>query len=435
MSTAATHPWLENLLAGRRELPEQPQARLNRLRADALERAHSLTLPTLRDEDWRFTDLAPLYALAFRPAAPAAAPAGLGLEPVIAPEASARLVFVDGQFVPALSSVARDGVVVTTLGAALDTHGSLVESQIGQHASFRDDAFRAINTAHLTDGALVYAPRSAAGATPIQLVFASTQGGVAVHPRCLIVAEAGSEVTVLEDYVGLHGDAYCVNAVTEIAVGANAHVRHIRRQQESPAAFHIATCAVRLERDASYKAVSVAVGARLSRYNLNVLQAGEGTHCQIDGLALLNERQLGDTHSFIDHAHPHGTSRQLHKCVAGGHAHAVFNGRILVREGAQLTNSGQESRNLLLSQRAHVDTKPQLEIFADDVKCAHGATVGQLETDEVFYLRSRGLSEAAARSLLTYGFAAEIVERIKVPSVAARLRQAVMAQTGIGAAQ
>ena len=429
MSAAATHPWLENLLAGRPELPAQPQAWLSRLRADALERANSLTLPTLRDEDWRFTDLAPLYALAFKPAAPAAAPVGLGLEPVIAPEAAARLVFVDGHFVPALSSTPRDGVMLTSLGTALDTHGDLVESQIGRHAGVRDDAFRAINTAHLADGALVYAPRSAVGATPIQLVFASTQAGVAIHPRCLIVAEPGAEVTVLEDYVGLHAGVYCVNAVTEIAVGANAHVRHVRRQQESPAAFHIAACVVRLERDASYKSVSIAVGARLSRYNLDVLQAGEGTHCQIDGLALLNERQLGDTHSFVDHAHPHGTSRQLHKCVAGGHAHAVFNGRILVRPGAQRTDSSQSSRNLLLSRRAHVDTKPQLEIFADDVKCAHGATVGQLEAEELFYLRSRGLSEPAARALLTYGFAAEVVDRIPIRSVVDALHRTVLEET------
>jgi Fe-S cluster assembly protein SufD len=429
VTDAAASTWLEGLLAGRSDAAAKPHAWLNALRADALERAHALQLPTLRDEDWRFTDLAPLYALAFKPAARAAAPAGLGLEPVIAPDATARVVFVDGQFVPALSSRPRDGITVATLGAALDTHSGLLEAHLGQHAGFRDDAFRAINTAHLTEGAVVFVPRGIASSTPIQLVFASTQAGVAVHPRCLIVAEPGSEITVLEDYVGLHDGVYCVNAVTEIAVGANAHVRHVRRQQESPAAFHIATSAVRLERDASYRSVSVAVGARLSRYNLNVLQAGEGTHCQLDGLALLNERQLGDTHSFVDHAHPHGTSRQLHKCVAGGHAHAVFNGRILVRTGAQRTDSSQSSRNLLLSRRAHVDTKPQLEIFADDVKCAHGATVGQLEAEELFYLRSRGLAEGAARALLTYGFAAEIVDRIPIPSVVDALHRTVLKET------
>jgi Fe-S cluster assembly protein SufD len=429
MTAATGNAWLDHLLAGRAAQPAKPHAWLSALRGAALEQAHALRLPTLRDEDWRFTDLAPLYALAFKPAGPAAAPAGLALEPVIAPEARARLVFVDGQFVPALSSTAQPGPVVTTLGAALETHASLLESNLGRHAAFRDDAFRAINTAHLADGALVVVPRGATPSAPVQLVFASTQTGVAVHPRCLVVAEPGAEVTVLEDYVGLHDGVCCVNAVTEIAVCANAHVRHIRRQQESPAAFHIATCAVRLERDASYRSVAVAVGARLSRYNLNVLQAGEGTHCQIDGLALLNERQLADTHSFVDHAHPHGTSRQLHKCVAGGHAHAVFNGRILVRPGAQRTDSSQQSRNLLLSRRAHVDTKPQLEIFADDVKCAHGATVGQLEAEELFYLRSRGLGEDAARALLTYGFAAEVVDRIPIASVVDALHRTVLRET------
>jgi Fe-S cluster assembly protein SufD len=260
-------------------------------------------------------------------------------------------------------------------------------------------------------------------------VFAATQAGVAVHPRCLVVAEPGSELTVLEDYVGLHDGVYLVNAVTEIAAGANAHVRHVRRQQESAAAFHIATCAVRLERDASYRSVAVALGARLSRYNHHVAQGGEGTYAQLDGLALLDERRLADTHSFVDHAHPHGTSRQLHKCVAGGHAHAVFNGRILVRAGAQRTDSSQQSRNLLVSRRAHVDTKPQLEIFADDVKCAHGATVGQLEAEELFYLRSRGLAEAAARRLLTYGFAAEVVDRIPIASVVDALHRKVLEGT------
>jgi Fe-S cluster assembly protein SufD len=206
-------------------------------------------------------------------------------------------------------------------------------------------------------------------------------------------------------------------------------VRHVRVQREAAAAFHVATSAVRLERDATYSSVSVALGARISRHTLNVLQAGEGASIALDGLALIHERQLADTHSFVDHAHPNGTSRQLHKCVVGGHAHAVFNGRILVRQGAQLTNSAQQSRNLLLSQRAHVDTKPQLEIFADDVKCAHGAAIGQLEAEEMFYLRSRGLSELAARNLLTYGFAAEIVDRIPVASVKAGLRRAVLEQT------
>jgi len=203
----------------------------------------------------------------------------------------------------------------------------------------------------------------------------------------------------------------------------------VRVQRESPQAFHVAHCTVSLARASVFHSVGVALGARLSRYNLNVLQAGEGTACTIDGLALIGGQQLADTHSAIDHAHPHGMSRQLHKCIVGGAAHAVFNGKIVVRPGAQLTDSAQSSRNLLLTGKAHVDTKPQLEIFADDVKCSHGATVGQLDAEEVFYLKSRGLSEAAARNLLTYAFGAEIIARIPVATLRQRLERAVLQQT------
>jgi len=429
MSAIATNRWLESLLAAHSVAPPRPHAWVNQMRAAALERAHSLTLPTAREEDWRFTDLSPLYQLAFKPVTSASSPAGLALEPVIAPEAQRRLVFVDGQFVPALSAPAADGLVVTTLAAGLDTHGELLRAQLAQHASFQDDAFRAINTAYLADGALVIARSNAAAAAPVQLIFATTQAEVAIHPRCLIVAEQGAELTVLEDHVGLHAGPYGVNAVAEIVVGANARVRHIRRQQEGSGAFHIATCAVRVERDASYESISIALGARISRYNLNVRQAQEGVRLRLDGLALVAKRQLADTHSFIDHAVAHGASRQLHKCVVAGGGHAVFNGRILVRAGAQRTDSAQESRNLLLAPGAHVDTKPQLEIFADDVKCSHGAAVGQFEEEQLFYLRSRGLSEGAARALLTYGFAAEIVDRIPIASVVTALRRKALEQT------
>jgi Fe-S cluster assembly protein SufD len=427
MTVAADNEWLASLLAGAPK-PARPDAWLSRVRGEALERAHALRLPTLREEAWRFTDIAPLYELAFRPVAPAVVPAGLALEPVIAPEAPSRVVFVDGQFMPALSTVANERVVVTTLAAGVAAHAELVQSHLTQRAPFHDDPLCAINTAQLADGALVVARRGAP-ASPVQLMFVATQPQVATQPRCLIVAEDGADLAVIEDYVGLTDGAYYVNAVTEIAVGANARVRHTRRQQDGVAAFHTATCAVRLARDADYESVAVALGARLSRYNLRVSQADAGARCRLDGLALIDGRQLADTHSFIDHAAPDCTSRQLHKCVVGDHGHAVFNGVIMVRPGAQRTDSAQQSRNLLLGERAHVDTKPQLEIFADDVKCAHGATVGQLDAEELFYLRARGLSEPAARALLTYGFAADIVDRIPFPSVVTALRRAVLHRT------
>jgi Fe-S cluster assembly protein SufD len=242
-------------------------------------------------------------------------------------------------------------------------------------------------------------------------------------------AAAGAEVTVIEDHVSLGDGAALSNAVTEIDVAATARVRHVRLQRLNSASYSIGHTAVRVAKDASYLSQTVTLGARLSRYDLEVVQQGEGAHATLDGLALIDGRQHADTHTTLDHAAPNGTSRQLHKTIVGGGAHAVFNGRIVVRPGSQLIDSAQESRNLLLSGKARVDAKPQLEIFADDVKCAHGATVGQLEPEQLFYLRSRGLPETLARSLLTYAFGAEVIERIPVPSLVRTLEQRVLEQT------
>jgi len=234
---------------------------------------------------------------------------------------------------------------------------------------------------------------------------------------------------VIEDHVALHDGSYFSNPVAEIAVDAAATVEHVRIQRDSDAAFHIASCAVSLARASRYRSVSVALGARLSRLDLEVRQTDNGAECTLDGLALIGGSRLADSHTCIDHGKPHGTSRQLHKCIVDGAAHAVFNGRVIVRPGAQKTDSAQSSRNLLLTTRAVVDALPQLEIFADDVKCTHGATVGQLDSEELFYLRSRGLSEEAARDLLTYAFGAEVIERIPVPSLRGRLQRAVLERT------
>jgi len=304
-----------------------------------------------------------------------------------------------------------------------------VQAHLGRLAGFERNAFTALNTAFLHDGALILVPRDLSLTAPVHLLFIATRKHAASYPRCLVVAEAGSAVTVVEDFVALENDAYFTNAVTEMALAGNAQVHHVRVQRDSAEAFHFANCAVSLAQASRYHSVSVALGARISRHNLGVLLAAEGAECSIDGLALIGGAQLADSHTLIDHAMPQGTSRQLHKCIVDGAARAVFNGNIMVRPGAQRTDSSQSSRNLLLSAKARVDTKPQLEIFADDVKCAHGATVGQLDVDEVFYLKSRGLSDTAARNLLTYAFGAEVIERIPVASLRNRLEQTVMAQT------
>jgi len=419
---ALKNSYLDSLLYGQKQIPASPLSWLNELRAEALERANALAVPTTRDEDWRFTDLSPLYRTALRPSARAADIAASTIDPWLIPEAGSRLVFVDGVFAPGLSVLEpEDGVLVLPLASALTRHGERVQAQLGKVVPCGADPFCAVNTAWLRDGAAVLIDGNRDVARPIHLLFVSASPGAAVYPRALVVAAPGSRSTLVEDFISSHQDAGFTNGVMEVSVGENASVRHVRLQRESVNAFHIATCGVRVARNGRYSSVSISLGARISRYSLNVTQVADGTNFEIDGLALIAGRQLADTHTFLDHAHPQGRSRQLHKCIAGGAAHAVFNGKILVRPGAQRTDSAQQSRNLLLSERAHVDTKPQLEIFADDVKCAHGATVGQLDAEQVFYLRSRGLGESGARDLLTFAFAAEIVKRIALPSVVRQL--------------
>ena len=421
---------LETLLAGQPHLRASPLAWINALRAQALGRLDVLKLPTLRDEEWRFTDLSPLTRQSFQSVCSATGLRAADIEPFHIEEATTRLVFVDGVFAPKLSSTLIDGgVMLANLSAADAAQAAAIEPHLGRHAVFGDNVFAALNTSLLQDAAVIMVPRHVTLAAPVHLLFVATQAEVASHPRCVLVAEPGSSMTLIEDYVALQDGAYFINPVTEIAVADQAQVKHIRVQRDSAKAVHIANCAVSAGRSSTYQSVSVALGAQISRYNLSVLLA-EGAECVVDGLALIADSQLADTHTSIDHAQPSGVSRQLHKCIVGGSAHAVFNGKVMVRPGAQRTDSNQSSRNLLLTGKAQVDAKPQLEIFADDVKCAHGATIGQIDDDEVFYLKSRGLSDSVARNLLTYAFGAEIIDRIPVASLKHRLEMTMLKQTG-----
>ncbi len=437
MSTDAlvARDYLQSLLAGQANPPaafKSPGlAWLKALRAEAVERVGVLKVPTPRDEAWRFTDISALTKQSFHPLRTPTSLQNADVARFHIEEASTRLVFVDGVHAPQLSSIGSgsNAGIIGNLAAADAAQGVAIQSHLGQHDKFRDRLFSALNTAFLHDAAVIIVPRDTSVATPLHVLFIATQPDVASHPRILLLAEPGSAVTLIEDYVALHDGAYFTNSVAEVAVGANAKVQHIRVQRESTQAFHIASCAVSLGAASHFHSVNVALGANISRLALEVLQRGEATHCVLDGLALIGERQLADTHSFIDHAQPHGTSRQLHKCIVDGSAHAVFNGQVMVRPGAQRTDSAQSSRNLLLTGKALVDTQPQLEIYADDVKCTHGAAGGQLDSEEVFYLQSRGLSEAAARNLLTYAFGAEVIDRIPVASLRLRLEQTVLEHT------
>jgi Fe-S cluster assembly protein SufD len=428
----APSPHLAALLERQASVPPSALAWLNDLRAAALEHALSLALPSTRDEDWRFTDPGPLLRRSFQPAPePGVVPDGF-LDAFALPEAAARLVFVDGRYVARLSTACSGPGFAGTLADALDGDAGWLQPALGRHVSVEADVYAAVNTAYLQQAAVVRALRGVALSGPVHVVHVSTRPDAVQYARVLVVAERSAEVTLVEEYVGIADAPYFVNGVTEIAVGDGARVHHVRVQRDAPTAFSIGRCGVTLGRDAAYRAQSLALGASMSRYNLDVRLAAPGGQCEIDGLALIGSRQLADTHSLLDHAAPACRSRQVHRCVLAGAAHAVFNGRILVRQGAQRSDSAQESRTLLVGERAVVDTKPQLEIFADDVKCAHGAAVGQIDADQVFYLRSRGLDERSAREILTYAFAAEVAARIPVASLRSRIEALLHAAAGKG---
>jgi Fe-S cluster assembly protein SufD len=398
---------------------------LEKIRLDALAHAEALNFPSTRLDDWRFTDLSPLFTHGFRPVDSFASLTLKDIDKFLIPGAI-RLVFVDGCYSSALSDLTSVGSGVTVASLADRLGDQLVEEYFGRHAPYKQDIFVALNTNFFEDGAWVHVTKEVAA--PIHLLHVATKRGIptAIYPRCVLVMEPSSRASVVEDYVGLNNGIYFSNAVTEVVLKDNAQLQHVRVQREDNSAFHVGHCSVVSGRDSGYLATSVALGARLSRHSLHVAQQGEGAEVHLNGLALISGRQIADTHTLIDHVVPRGKSVQLHKCIVDGSAHAIFSGKIMVHAGAVGTDSAQSSRNLLLSDKAHVDTQPQLEIFNDDVSCKHGATIGQIDQDALFFLKSRGLSENRARNLLTHAFAAEIIDKISVPSLVESLNRTIL---------
>jgi Fe-S cluster assembly protein SufD len=301
-----------------------------------------------------------------------------------------------------------------------------IRAYLNQNQEY-NDVFSALNVAGLVDAAVVFVPKNQVIDTPIHILYVTTPGESPLmsQPHCLIVAEPGSSVTVVEDYTVIGKGTSFTNAVTQIWVGENASVNHTRLQRESGEAYHVGKSAIAQSRDSRYTCNAISLGAKISRHNLEILQTGEQTETNLNGLTIIADEQLADTHSAVNLTKPYSTTRQLHKCIVGDKAHAVFNGKIFVPKPAQLTDAAQLSRNLLLSPKARVDTKPQLEITADNVKCSHGATVSQLDEEEVFYLQSRGLNQNDSRNLLINAFAAEILNRLPIPSLGETLNSAV----------
>jgi Fe-S cluster assembly protein SufD len=409
-----------------------------RLRAGAFERFEELGLPTTDDEDWKYTNVAPLARKAFKPAGvlePATKLEGAAVARFVSAEARRScLVFVNGAFSPELSTLEAipPSVVAADLGAALaGEHGDIVREHLGRLSERGRDAFASLNTAFLGGGAFLYVPSGVRVEAPVQLLFLSASSEVetvesASFPRVLVVAGRDGGLDIIETYATTGETAYLTDAVVEVFVGEGARVTHCKVQDEGERAFHIASTRAEVTRNGSYELMTVTLGGQLSRHNIEVALDGEGAECRVDGLYIVGTGQHADTHSLIDHRKPYCTSRQTYKGILDGKSRAVFNGRVYVHEGAHRTDAEQSNKNLLLSAEARVDTKPQLEIYNDDVKCAHGATVGQLEEEELFYLLSRGLHPDLARNLLTYGFAEEIVEKIKFESIRAQLDEAIL---------
>lgn len=412
---------------------------VSRVRENAMARFEELGFPTVKDEEWKYTNVAPIVRAGLAPltSLPAEGVSRKSDEELasfgVAEAADSQLVFVNGKLRNDLTSLTAlpEGVVAIQLSQALvdDRYSEIARAHLARHADYVANAFTALNTAFASEGAFVFIPKGVTVRTPLHLLFITdaAEAKLVSFPRVLVVAEANSSATLIESYVSTSNAAtYLTNAVVEIALADGARLEHYKVQRENSDAFHVATTAADLGASASYDSTAITFGAQLSRHDIHVTMDHEGAECWVDGLYLVANSQHTDTHSVIDHRKPHCTSHQLYKGILDGKSRAVFNGKIFVRHDAQKTDAMQTNKNLLLSNEARVDTKPQLEILADDVKCAHGAAVGQLEEDELFYLETRGIHPDLARNLLTYGFAEEVIGKIKIESIRAQLDEAVL---------
>jgi Fe-S cluster assembly protein SufD len=396
---------------------------LGLVRTNALERFLDRGFPTTRDEEWRFTNVAPLASSSF---ALAGMPIddGRPLKERFALKDSHELVFVDGRLSKALSSPGKlpDGVTLTSLTDALVEHADTLQPVLSRSGE-ESTPFFDLNEAFLRDGAFVFVPKGVVIDRPVHLLFLTTADEPTVtHPRNVILAEAGSQLQLLETYGGADDALYWTNPVTQVIASEGAVIEHYKLQRESTQAFHTASLGYVQERSATVSNHSLSLGARLARHDIGAALDGEGADVTLNGLYVVKGSQHVDHHTVIDHRVPHCTSRELYKGVLDDTSSGVFNGRVIVREHAQKTDSKQSNKNLLLSDDALVNTNPQLEINADDVKCAHGATIGQLDPEAMFYLRSRGIAELAARRILTEGFMADVSDRIRLAAVRDTLR-------------
>ncbi|MCZ6775810.1 MAG: Fe-S cluster assembly protein SufD [Ignavibacteria bacterium] len=431
-----TDSWyVSNFQLMEKHLNGEAGTHIHSIRKDAISRFAQLGFPTTRDEEWKFTNVAPIAKMNFKPVLDLSHD-GVTKEDVerfsFGGLRCTRLVFVNGHFSQELSSLGSlpQWAKAGSLAAALKTDADAVSEHLTRYARYDDNAFTALNTAFLQDGAFVYIPDGKVIEGPIHLLFISTKLGTPFlsNPRNLVLAGENSQVMIVESFVSLDDNSYLTNAVTEIVAGDNAVVEHDKLQAESAKAFHIGTVHVYQRANSTYTSNSISLGGALVRNNITVVLDGEGIECTLNGLSLSTDEQHVDNHTVIDHAKPHCNSHELYKSILDGRSKAVFNGKIFVRKDAQKTNAKQTNKTLLLSDNATIDTKPQLEIFANDVKCTHGATVGRLDEEQLFYLRSRGLSLNHARDVLTFAFASDIINRVHVEPLRSQLEGMIHAR-------
>lgn len=428
--------YLSNFARLEERLGRNGDAWLHPTRKEAIGRFAELGFPTTKIEEWKYTNVAPLAKIPFRAAESgsnkltAQRLAHLPLADTAFCEQCSRLVFVNGHYSAELSSPdLRKGVIVGSLAEAIKSGMPSLKAHLARYASYEHQAFVALNTAFVEDGAFVEIPQGVRRERPIYLLFVSTtEEPIACHPRTLIIAGDDSQASIIEDYVALENGVYFTNAVTEIVAGKNSAVEHYKLQDESDRAFHISTVQAYQARSSNFTHHSISFGGALVRNDVNVVMDGEGAECTLNGLYVTGDTQHVDNHTVIDHAKPHGTSRELYKGILSDKSSAVFNGSVIVRKDAQKTDARQSNKNLLLSGEATINSKPQLEINADDVKCMHGTSIGHPDDDSIYYLRSRGIGRDEAQAVLTYGFADDVLNKMKLVALRVRLECAVLSR-------
>jgi Fe-S cluster assembly protein SufD len=439
MMTSTTSPsrWYRTQFeAFEKTLNGESKSPLHALRREAMELFDTVGFPTNRNEEWRFTSVAPIAKSEFAPVLKySSSGVTRSLIESSALNAAHRLVFVNGHFSEDYSSVASlpGGVKCGSLASAVRASDADALAFLGQQIKIDETPFVSLNTAFLQDGAFIFIPDGISLDDSIQLLFiASEKKPILITPRNLVVIGKRSRVSIVESYISLECPSYLTNAVTEIVAGDESIVEHDKLQYESLQAFHIAMISAKLGAKAKFTSNSIALGGSIVRNNVNVLLNDERSECTLNGLSLGTGEQVIDNHTAIDHAKPNCSSHELYKAILDGKSRGIFNGKIFVRPDAQKTDAKQTNKTLLLSDDATVDTKPQLEIFADDVKCTHGATVGQLDAEQVFYLRSRGIDEVAAKDILTFAFAGDVVNRVHVEPLRKQLESLIRARLDQG---